>query len=136
LVKRIVLIIFWGVLAWYIYANRAEMWESLKALARAEFGWIALAALLQISQHTTHVLGWKYSFAGLNMHWRGREIFPVSLSLMTVNVVAPSMNISGLAYATVQAGRSGLSSTGAFIANVLSVCTDGFAFATLATGFL
>lgn len=132
--RRIFYILFTVLLIWYF----AHHWQDLIQVGRdirsGIWYWVALAALLQVMHYFFHSYALKRSFSVLHMQRTEREIFLVTLGALAINVVAPSMNVSGMAFVVDEARRRGHPGTASLVASAVSVLVDGSVFICFATG--
>lgn len=84
--------------------------------------------VLQMIHYVFHAIAITNAFRIVQIKRRRRELLPVTLAAMAVNVIAPSMNISGVAYLVDDARRRGHSSAGALVATGGTILVDGLVF--------
>jgi uncharacterized protein (TIRG00374 family) len=132
--RKLLYLILSGLLIWYFWHHWKELEKVGETIHSGTWYWVVAAVFLQIFHYLFHAFAIKRSFRALQIKWRGREILPASLAALAVNVIAPSMNISGMAYLVDAARRRGLPTTGALVATGVTVIVDGVVFTCFALG--
>lgn len=130
--RQVIYLALLALIGWYVVDNRGELSQVLVEVWHGIWYWLLLALMLQVIHFACHALATKAAFQSLAMNRRGRELLPVTLAMMTVNVVAHAMNLSGLLYLVDEAKRRGYNAAGSFLAALVVVYIDGLAIVTFA----
>jgi uncharacterized protein (TIRG00374 family) len=130
--RRILYFLFTILIIWYFARNWQELAQIGHDIRHGVWYWVLAAALSQVIHYFFHMLAVKRSFAALNHHRKGRELALVTLAALAVNVVAPSMNVSGMAYLVDDAQRRGFPTAASLLAAGVTVLVDGTVFIVFA----
>lgn len=92
--------IFW-ILAvgfiWIIVSRYSEAQQLRQVLAQGQWGWLLLAAATQMAYYIAMAATYQAAFAAVDVSSHIRELTPVTLSSLFINVVAPSGGAAGAA---------------------------------------
>jgi len=132
--RRIFYILFTVLLVWYFARNWQELLQVGRDIRSGIWYWVFIAAVLQTAHYFFHSYAIKRSFGVLHMERSEREIFLITLGALAINVVAPSMNVSGMAFVVDDARRRGHPGTASLVAAGVSVIVDGSVFICFAIG--
>ena len=128
MIRRIIYLIFTGLLIWYFGVHWHELVDVWNDIMHGKWYWVAAALLCQIAHYSCHTLAIRRSFGALNIQRGKREVLLVSLAALAVNVAAPSLNVSGMAFLVDDAQRRGYPTAGSLLAAGVSVLCDGVVF--------
>ena len=127
--------IYWLVIilvGWYLGRHFAELRHVVTVMSHGTWYWLLAAGALQVAHYGFHALNLQESFALFKIKGRYREYFGLALSSLAVNVVAPSLNISGVAYIVDEMRRRKHSGAAALVATMLTILIDGTVFVSFA----
>jgi len=126
-------LIFWLLIIafiWLLVSRFTEVEKLAKTLARGQWQWIAIAALLQCGYYL--IVTWHYqaAFSAVELPRRFGRLLPVVLGALFVNVVVPAggIGVAGPALFIDDAKRQGLPPGPATAATLLALVTDYAAF--------
>jgi phosphatidylglycerol lysyltransferase len=99
-------------------------------LAKGEWGWVLVAALLQVAFYVIYTGLYWSAFDVVGVKSRVRDLLPITFASVFVNVAAPTAGASGMALFVDDANRRGESPQRATVGTFLVMVTDygGFLF--------
>lgn len=124
--------LFWLLIiafVWLVVSRVTEIEKLANTLAQGQWPWIAVAALLQIVYYLVYTTLYQSAFDTVEVKSRVRDLLPVLLGSLFVNVVAPTGGTIGAALFVDDAARRGQPPARAAAGTVLVLATDFGAFA-------
>ena len=125
-------LILWGfVLAfiWLLLTQLNDIEQLVLTLMRGQWGWVLVAALLQVVYFVVFAGAYKVAFATVGVESRMGELVPLTFSSIFVNVAAPAGGMSGTALFVDDAARRGQKPARAAIGALLVLVADYSALA-------
>lgn len=113
---------------WFVVARLAEIEKLAGILAGGQWQWIAVAALLQVLYYALYSGLYSAAFAAVGVETRWRDLVPVTLGSLFINVVAPAGGASGAALFVDDAARRGESGAKATAGTLLVTIVELGAF--------
>jgi len=113
---------------WFVVARLAEIEKLAGILAGGQWQWIAVALLLQVLYYALYAGLYSSAFAAVGVGTRWRDLVPVTLGSLFINVVAPAGGASGAALFVDDAARRGESGAKATAGTLLVTITELGAF--------
>jgi uncharacterized protein (TIRG00374 family) len=135
-IRRILYWVLAVAFAWYVLTNFHEIVAIFQQMRSGTWYWIVAALVLQLGHYGFHALTLRETFAVFGVKRPLREILPVSLSMLAVNVIAPSLNLSGQAVVVEESRRRGHPPAASAAAALLGVAMDGIVFLLYACALL
>jgi phosphatidylglycerol lysyltransferase len=126
-IPRLLIIAF----LWIVVARLAEIKKLGGILAGGRWQWIGAALLLQFIYYALYTGLYKSAFAAVGVKSRWRDLLPVTLGSLFVNVVAPAGGMTGAALFVDDAARRGESGAKAAAGTLLVTITELGAFEAL-----
>jgi phosphatidylglycerol lysyltransferase len=118
---------------WVVITRLTEIQELAKTLAQGLWGWVLVAALLQVLYYVVMTASYQAAFWTVEVRGRLFELLPVTFAALFVNVVAPSGNVSGMALWADDAARRGESPARTMAGTLLQLIIDFVAFTLVLT---
>lgn len=116
---------------WFVIARLAEIETLAGILAHGRWEWIAIALLLQAGYFALYAGLYKSAFSAVGVGARWRDLVPVTLASLFINVVAPAGGATGAALFVDDAARRGESGAKATAGTLLVTITELSAFMLL-----
>lgn len=113
---------------WMVIARLAEIEKLAVILARGQWQWIAVALLLQVLYYSLYTGLYRSAFSVVGVRSRWRDLLPVTLGSLFINVVAPAGGATGAALFVDDAARRGESGAKATAGTLLVTVTELVAF--------
>ncbi|CAN5164846.1 hypothetical protein BH11PAT4_BH11PAT4_5160 [soil metagenome] len=113
--------------AYYLSRHWSDLREVGRVILNGTWYWMLAAALFQVLHYAFHGTALRESFASLGIVRRRRDYLKVTMASLAVNVVAPSMNLSGSAFAVDETRRKGFPPVSSVVAVALTTISDGIA---------
>ena len=129
--------LFWIAVAaflWLMVSHLTEIETATLPLIRGQPEWILLAAVLQVLYYTVFAAVFKSAFYTVYIKARIRDILPVTLGALFINVVAPTWGMAGAALYVDDASHRGESPARAAAGTLLAQTADFSAFALILAG--
>jgi len=129
--------IFWVLIAaflWLMVSRQAEIQKATGPLIRGQMEWIIAAALLQVLYYAVFAGMFKSAFSTVDVKSRIRDLLPVTLSALFINVVAPTWGMAGAALYVDDVAHRGESPARAAAGTLLAQTADFGAFAIILAG--
>lgn len=132
-VFRILILAF----VWLLVSRFAEVEKLAKTLAGGKWEWVLVAALLQALYYSIFTAMYWSAFETVGLHWRYRELLPLTFVSIFVNVMAPTGSVGGAALFADDVSRRGQPGARAIIGALLALIADLLAFTVvLAVGMI
>jgi uncharacterized protein (TIRG00374 family) len=126
-----ILVLFLG--AAFVYLSFGELESILKTLQHGNIWFILLAILIQLAWFLMMGLIYQSLYHILNMQESVSRLALLSASTTFVNIVAPTIGMSGMAFFIAQAARNGRSVGKITVVSMLGVFLDYVAFLMILT---
>jgi uncharacterized membrane protein YbhN (UPF0104 family) len=126
-----ILVIFLG--AAFVYLSFGELESILKTLQHGNIWFILLAVLIQLSWFLMMGLIYRSLYHVLDMEEKASKLALLSASANFVNIVAPTIGMSGMAFFIAHAARNGRSVGKITVVSMLGVFLDYVAFLVILT---
>jgi hypothetical protein len=129
--------LFWILIAaflWLMVSNLADIESVALPLIRGQPVWILLAAVLQVLYYTVFAAMFKSAFNTVDMRSSIRNLIPVTLGALFINLVAPTWGLAGAALYVDDASHRGESPARAAAGTLLAQTSDFSAFAIILGG--
>jgi phosphatidylglycerol lysyltransferase len=94
---------------WVVVSRYSEAQQLRQVLAQGNWGWLLLAAAAQIAYYIAMAATYQAAFAAVDVSSRVRDLTPITLSSLFINVVAPSGGAAGAALFVDDLNRRGQS---------------------------
>jgi uncharacterized protein (TIRG00374 family) len=111
-------------LVWLVVSRLTGLRELAQTLARGQWEWVVLAALLQVVYYLLYTAVYQAAFSAVEVPSRTRELLPVMLGSICVNVVAPTGGTAGAALFVDDAVRRGYRAPRAAAGTLLALVAD------------
>lgn len=82
---------------WVVVSRYSEAQQLSQVLAHGHWGWLILAAGAQMAYYLAMAATYQAAFAAIDVNSRVRDLLPITLSSLFINVVAPSGGAAGAA---------------------------------------
>ncbi len=122
--RRVVLWLLLLAAVWIAVSRRTDAARLVQTLAHGRWPWVVAALLVQVLYYLVFALMYRSAFRAVQLPRRLREIVPVLLASLFVNVVAPSGGVGGNALFMDDAARRGEPPARAAAALLLALVTD------------
>ncbi len=129
--------LFWIAVAaflWLMVSHLTEIETATLPLIRGQPEWMLLAAILQVLYYAVFAAIFKSAFCTVDIKARIRDILPVTLGALFINVVAPTWGMAGAALYVDDASHRGESPARAAAGTLLAQTADFSAFALILAG--
>ncbi|MCK9440169.1 MAG: flippase-like domain-containing protein [Methanothrix sp.] len=129
--------LFWNAIAaflWLMISHLTEIEKAALPLIQGQPEWILLAALLQVLYYAVFAAIFKSAFYTVDIKSKVRDLIPVTLGALFVNVVAPTWGMAGAALYVDDASHRGESPARAAAGTLLAQTADFSAFALILAG--
>lgn len=129
--------IFWVLVVaflWLMVTRQTEIEKVTGPLIRGQLEWVLVAALLQVLYYIVFAAMFKSAFSTVDVKSRVRDLLPVTLGALFINVVAPTWGMAGAALYVDDAAHRGESPARAAAGTLLAQAADFVAFALILAG--
>lgn len=129
--------IFWILIAaflWLIVSRQMEIQSVTEPLIRGQLEWVLVAAILQMLYYIVFAAMFKSAFLTVEVTSKIRDLLPVTLSALFINMVAPTWGMAGAALYVDDAAHRGESPARAAAGTLLAQAADFGAFAIILAG--
>jgi uncharacterized protein (TIRG00374 family) len=129
--------LFWILIAafiWLMVSHLTEIEKATLPLVRGQPEWILLAAVLQVLYYTIFAAIFKSAFNTVDIKSKVRDLIPVTMGALFINVVAPTWGMAGAALYVDDASHRGESPARAAAGTLLAQMADFSAFAIILAG--
>lgn len=113
---------------WVVVSRFTEIEKLAETLARGQWEWILAAALTQVVYYLVYSALYQAAFHTVGVKSRTRDLAPVTLGAVFVNVVAPTGGTAAVALFADDAARRGQSPARAAVGALLAFVADLVAF--------
>jgi phosphatidylglycerol lysyltransferase len=122
--RRVVLWLLLLAAVWLVVTRRTDAERLAETLARGRWQWVAVALLVQVLYYVVFALLYQSAFRAVQLPRRLREIIPVLLASLFINVVAPSGGVGGNVLFMDDTARRGEPPARAAAAVLLAIVSD------------
>ena len=127
--KRWILLILTVLFLWVVVSRFTELKQLGTTLASGQWGWILAALLSQIVYYTVFAGSYQAAFFTVGINTRTRDLIPVTLGSLFINLVVPAGGAGGAALFAEALKKRGESATRAATGVLLQMIADLGAFA-------
>jgi phosphatidylglycerol lysyltransferase len=114
---------------WLVFSRFAEIEKLVRILAQGKWPWVLTAVLLEVTHYLVYATLYHSAFCTVEVKSRVRDLIPVALGSLFVNVVAPTGGAGGAALFVDDAARRGQSAARAMAGTILVIATEYSMFA-------
>ncbi len=129
--KRGILLVLTVLLLWAVITRFTELEQLKKTLQGGQWSWLLAAILSQIAYYTVFAASYQAAFFTVDIRARLRDLIPLTLGSLFVNVVVPVGGAGGAALFAEDLSRRGESKAGAATGVLLQLIADFSAFTLL-----
>lgn len=115
-------------------SRQTEIQSVTGPLIRGQLEWVLVAAILQVLYYTAFAAMFKSAFLTVDVNSKIRDLLPVTLSALFINMVAPTWGMAGAALYVDDAAHRGESPARAAAGTLLAQAADFGAFAIILAG--
>lgn len=90
MLRRLVFWLLMGAFLWFVIHNLSDIQNVLSVLRLGRWQWIMVAALLQVGYYSLYAVLYQTTFRIVGFPTRFREVFPLVLSSLAINVATPT----------------------------------------------
>lgn len=129
--------LFWVLVAaflWLVVTRQTEIEKVTGPLIRGQLEWVLAASLLQVLYYVAFAAMFKSAFFTVDVKSRVRDLLPVTLGALFINVVAPTWGMAGAALYVDDAAHRGELPARAAAGTLLAQAADFVAFALILAG--
>ena len=131
LTRNIIFIVIIAIFAWYVFNHHSELNKFLNALSQGSWRWLIVALLAQIGFYAAFTLLTQATFRAVHLERKFKDLVPLVLGSLFVNVLAPTGGQTGTILYADDAARRNESPPKAIIANVLTTIISYTAFSII-----
>ncbi len=129
--KRWIILVLTILFLWVIVSRFTELEQLRSTLAQGRWEWALAAVFSQMVYYTVFASSYQSAFFTVGIQTRTRDMIPVTLGSLFVNVVVPAGGAGGAALFAEDLVRRGKSAAGAAAGVLLQLIADFSAFALL-----
>jgi uncharacterized membrane protein YbhN (UPF0104 family) len=129
--KRWIFLVLTVLFLWLIVSRFTELKQLKSTLAQGQWGWILAAALSQMLFYVIFTASYQSAFYTVDISTRTRDLIPVTLGSLFINVVVPAGGAGGAALFTEDLARRGKPAARAASGVLLQLIADFSAFTLL-----
>jgi phosphatidylglycerol lysyltransferase len=129
--KRWILLALTVLFLWVIVSQFTELKQLEATLAQGQWAWVLVALLSQMLYYIVFAASYQSAFYTVGIETRTRDLIPVTLGSLFVNVVVPAGGAGGAALFTEDLGRRGKPAARAATGVLLQLIADFSAFTLL-----
>ncbi len=129
--KRSVLLIVTVLFIWLIVSRFTQLEQLQSTLAQGQWGYVIVAVLSQVAYYVAFSASYQAAFYTVGISTRLRDLIPLTLGSLFVNVVVPAGGAGGAALFTEDLARRGKSAAHAATGVLLQLVADFSAFTLL-----
>jgi phosphatidylglycerol lysyltransferase len=126
--KRWIILVLTVLFLWLVISRFTELEELKSTLAQGQWDWIFVAILSQMLFYTVFSASYQSAFYTVDISTRTRDLIPVTLGSLFVNVVVPAGGAGGAALFADDLARRGKSAARAASGVLLQLIADFSAF--------
>jgi phosphatidylglycerol lysyltransferase len=129
--KRWIVLVLTVLFLWLVVSRFTELEQLRSTLAQGQWGWIFAAVLTQILYYWVFTASYQSAFYTIDISTRTRDLIPVTLGSLFINVVVPAGGAGGAALFADDLARRGKPAAGAASGVLLQLIADFSAFTLL-----
>jgi phosphatidylglycerol lysyltransferase len=118
---------------WLVFSRLTEIEKLVETLAQGKWPWVLTAVLLEVTHYLVYATLYQSAFCTVEVKSRVRDLIPVALGSLFINVVAPTGGAGGAALFVDDAARRGQSAARATAGTILVMATEYSMFALVLT---
>ena len=126
--KRWIILALTVLFLWVVMSRFTELEQLKNTLAQGQWSWVLAAILSQMVYYTVFASSYQAAFYTVGISTRTRDLIPVVLGSLFVNVVVPAGGAGGVALFAENLSRRGKSATQAAIGVLLQLIADWTSF--------
>lgn len=126
--RRLIFLGLTILLGWVVVSHFAEIKQLMTTLNQGQWTWLLAAALVQMVYFIASASSYKAAFHTVGIQTRTRDLIPVTLGSLFINVVVPAGGAGGAALFTEDLSRRGKSAASAAAGVLLQTISDFSAF--------
>jgi phosphatidylglycerol lysyltransferase len=116
---------------WVVLSRFTELEQLKITLAKGQWGWVLAAVLSQVAYYTVFASSYQAAFNAVGIPTRTRDLIPVTLGSLFINVVVPAAGAGGATLFAEDLAQRGKSAAGAATGVLLQLIADFSAFTLL-----
>jgi phosphatidylglycerol lysyltransferase len=129
--KRWIILVLTVLFLWVVISRLTELEQLKTTIAQGQWAWILMALFSQIVYYIIFAGSYQAAFSAVGIRTRTRDLIPVTLGSLFVNVVIPAGGAGGVALFAEDLARRGKSAAGAATGVLLQLIADFSAFTLL-----
>jgi phosphatidylglycerol lysyltransferase len=129
--KRWIVLVVTVLFIWLVVSRFTELEQLKSTLAQGQWGWIFAAVLSQMLYYVVFTASYQSAFYTVDISTRTRDLIPVTLGSLFINVVVPAGGAGGAALFTEDLARRGKPAARAASGVLLQLIADFSAFTLL-----
>jgi phosphatidylglycerol lysyltransferase len=129
--NRWIILVLTVLFLWVVVSHFTELEQLKNTLAQGRWDWALVALLSQMIYYTVFASSYQSAFYTVGIQTRTRDMIPVTLGSLFVNVVVPAGGAGGAALFADDLARRGKSAAGAATGVLLQLIADFSAFTLL-----
>ena len=129
--RRWIVLVLTVLFIWLVVSRLTELEQLKSTLANGQWGWIFAALLSQILYYAVFTASYQSAFYTVDISTRIRDLIPVTLGSLFINVVVPAGGAGGAALFTEDLARRGKPAARAASGVLLQLIADFSAFTLL-----
>jgi uncharacterized protein (TIRG00374 family) len=116
---------------WVVVSRLTELEQLKTTLTQGKWAWVLAAVLSQVVYYTVFASSYQAAFYTVGIQTRTRDLIPVTLGSLFINVLVPAAGAGGAALFAEDLSRRGKSAAGAAAGVLLQLIADFSAFTLL-----
>ncbi|MFN2196341.1 MAG: flippase-like domain-containing protein [Anaerolineales bacterium] len=129
--KRWLILALTVLFLWLVVSRFAQLEQLKTTLAKAQWTWMLVAVLCQVVYYVAFAATYQAAFSTVNIQSRTRELIPVTLGSLFVNMVVPAGGAGGAMLFAEDLSRRGRPAAGVAAGVLLQLIADFSAFTLL-----
>jgi len=126
--KRWILLVLTVLFLWVVISRFTELKQLELTLAQGQWTWVLVAILSQMVYYTAFTASYQAAFSTVHIQTRTRDLIPITLGSLFVNVVVPAGGAGGAALFAEDLARRGKPAARAATGVLLQLIADFSAF--------
>src|SRR5680860_503341 len=128
LIRNLIFLILIALFIWYVFSHRGEFNKLVEALVQGSWRWLLLSGATQALYYCAYSYMTQFAFSIVHLKRNFKEILPLVLGSLFVNVMAPTGGMTGTILFADDAARRKESPSKAIIANFIATVSSYLAF--------
>jgi phosphatidylglycerol lysyltransferase len=129
--KRWIFLVLTILFLWVVVSRFTELHQLRTTLAQGQWNWVLAAILLQMIYYVVFSASYQAAFYTVDIQTRTRDLIPVTLGSLFINVVVPAGGAGGAALFAEDLARRGKPAARAAVGVLLQLIADFSAFTLL-----